>query len=155
LADFSDTDFSDSVHQSLWSALVDALNQDDTPPADAIPLRLDGVTREFYEALRVTDEDSIRSEIKARFDGDAATTWRGLQDRPSSMTMLNPQDDFMRSALRLRVLRLAREREAITAMIAEAESTEDFALASDLNRQLVLYTRAQERLDAELGRRVR
>lgn len=61
----------------------------------------------------------------------------------------------MRSALRLRILRLIREREAITAMIAEAENADDHAAARDLNRQLLLYTRAQDRLDAELGRRLR
>lgn len=153
LADFSETDFSDSGHQALWLALVEALNQDDSPPAEVMSRQLDGVAREIYDALRITDEDQIRSGIKARFDGDAATTWRGLQSRAT--TLINPQDDFMRSALRLRILRLIREREAITAMIAEAENAGDHAAARDLNRQLLLYTRAQDRLDAELGRRLR
>jgi hypothetical protein len=115
--------------------------------------RLEGVAREIYDSLLVADEDQIRNGIKARFDGDAATTWRGLQGRAT--VMINPQDDFMRSALRLRILRLSREREAITAMIAEAEAGGDHGAARDLNRQLLLYTRAQDRLDAELGRRLR
>jgi DNA primase len=153
LADFSETDFSDSGHQALWSILIEALNQDDSPPADAISQRLDGVAREIYDALRVADEDQIRNGIKARFDGDAATTWRGLQSRAT--TMVNPQDDFMRSALRLRILRLSREREAITAMIAEAENAGDHATADVLSGQVALYIRAQTRLDAELGRRLR
>jgi DNA primase len=155
LADFSDSDFSDSGHQAIWWALVDALNQDETPPADLLPLRLNDVAREIYDALRATDEDMVRTEIKRRFDGDASTTWRGLQDRPSTMVMSTPLEEFMRQALRLRALRLSREREVLTAMCAEAETNSDTETARALNSQLNLYIRAQYRLDAELGRRVR
>jgi hypothetical protein len=152
LRDFGVNDFLDAGFQAMWPLIFEALAQDDYDPTQYVEIAAVGSLRVVFDRLRQPEHQRAIAPLKTpRMEADSQVSWKQFQKSASGI-FGGAQDEPINAALRLRVVCLQREAEALQSLVREATDEGDHAHAMYLAQLVFLIHIGRSRIDAELKR---
>lgn len=148
LADLCADDFSRSDYRALMLTFQAAMSQHEQEPLAFVRLQLPADLAQTVDVILAEEVEGVRSRLLHRQSADLAAAHKQL----SRLTGVAGEEELIEKTLRLREQRLRQEVEDIVFLQIDAESSPDDAHSQMLTERVVLFSRAQQRIHAELKR---
>jgi DNA primase len=147
LADLGEQDFLHSHHRELVKCLADAVKQTNRDVHDYMEHALDEDLLQYVGSLLINEEDGIRGRVgMQRFSSDLTRVILKEYERRVKPS-IDPIAELVEKALVLRLRRLRRELDELVFVQRDAQETGDYTTAAEYGMRIMMYNRAQTRLD--------
>lgn len=144
-------DFSRSDYRRLMDTFIEAVNQSEMGVYDFLSENLDPILQRELAALLLEEGKVVHGRLGHRLTGDLATEWKNYEQRVQPG--VNPNNEALQKALRLRLERLKQELDEYSFLLMEVQQQDDGA-ALDIVSSVLLSQRAIHRLDVEVQRQI-